>query len=384
MSDSPMLGHIQSLPGMAEQVARTFDHAARETYSHDLCLSAKRVWLVGCGDGHHAAQSMEMLFNALTGIPTTALTAMKFSRYGATFLPATGPRSNLVIGITSSGKTSRTLEALQVVSPTNATTVALTAAPESEIAQIAQFVQPMVRPPIEGRGVPGVRSYLGMLLGLGFAALRISQVRGRLNEEQAARWRGWLRGMGSPIQATIDRCNAPTRQLAVAWKEHTEYHFLGSGPNYGTALVGAAHMLEATGDTAICQELEEWAHLQYWNRTTNSPAFVISAAQRDATRAVEVSAALGGLGHPVAAIVPEGEHEISSMASSVLPFVPSLPEELTPFVTCIPLMLFSAHRADIIGEPYFRRGSRPDPRTAGETSRVQSSERMNEVIPWSA
>lgn len=384
MSDSLMLSHIYNLPQMIQEVARTFDYATRQTYSHSTCLSAKRIWLVGCGDGHHAAQAMEMLFTALTGVPTTAITSMRFSRYAATYLPDTGPNSNLVIGISSSGKTSRTLEAIKIMSPTNSATVALTANPESELARSAQFVQLMVRPPIEGKGVPGVRSYLGMLLGLGFAALRVGEVRGRITPQQAIQWRGWLRGMGAFIQRTIENCDSLAKDLASSWRDHCEYVFLGSGPNHGTALVATAHLLEATGDTAVCQEVEEWAHLQYWNRKIDSPTFLITAAQRDGGRSVEVATAAHGLGHPIAAVVPHGNQVLGALADVTLPFADGLPEELTPFVACIPPMLFAAYRAEATQQAYFRRGTQPDPREGGQTSRVQSSERIDHIISWSA
>ncbi|MBK8021836.1 MAG: hypothetical protein IPK19_10535 [Chloroflexi bacterium] len=55
------------------------------------------------------------------------------------------------------------------------------------------------------------------------------------------------------------------RNLAETWaKATTMWEILGSGPSYAAATFGATKLLEAAGTHCWVQDLEEWAHLQYF------------------------------------------------------------------------------------------------------------------------
>ena len=41
--------------------------------------------------------------------------------------------------------------------------------------------------------------------------------------------------------------------------------FLGAGPARGAAMFAAAKVIEAVGQSASSQDVEEWAHLEYFN-----------------------------------------------------------------------------------------------------------------------
>jgi fructoselysine-6-P-deglycase FrlB-like protein len=62
MTTNTMLAQIHSLPHRLRQALPTFDRAARETLDHNLCLAARRLFLAGCGDSHHAALAAELAF----------------------------------------------------------------------------------------------------------------------------------------------------------------------------------------------------------------------------------------------------------------------------------------------------------------------------------
>src|SRR5688572_22481959 len=104
MSDrSPMHQQIDTLPQLLRDIAGPFDASARATFDFELCHSAKRIYLVGCGDSYHAPVGAELAFHMLAGVPTQAISALTFGRYVAGFLPATGPQTNLVIAVSVSG-----------------------------------------------------------------------------------------------------------------------------------------------------------------------------------------------------------------------------------------------------------------------------------------
>lgn len=373
MTQNTMLAQIYSLPMMIRDILPTFDRDVRRLLDHDLCRSATRLFLVGCGDSHHAALAAELAFESLAGIPTEPMTALQFSRYAADFLPL---GANLVIGISVSGEASRTLEAILRARQTGATTIGLTGAPESRIVQAADRCLPMVTPPFDF--APGVRSYIATVLMLYLAAAQIGEARGKLTSTQAADIRHEIASLADAVERTIALCDEPARKLAHDWQDASEFVFLGGGPNLGAALFSAAKILEASGDSALGQDLEEWAHLQYFARAVSTPTFIITAGERDLSRAHEIAVAAQTIGRRVAAIIPENLDRLGNLDAPALRFA-RVREVFSPLVACIPGMCFAAYRAEIIGEPYFRAfGGGRDSSGGGGISRIRTSQMVRD------
>ncbi len=80
---------------------------------------------------------------------------------------------------------------------------------------------------------------------------------------------------------------------------------MGAGPLYGVAMFSAAKMLEASGDPAMAQETEEWAHLQYFASRPDTPTILISTGGLDGDRMAEVARAAQSIGRRVVGVLPE-------------------------------------------------------------------------------
>jgi glucosamine--fructose-6-phosphate aminotransferase (isomerizing) len=375
---------IDTLPTLLRDIAQPFDASARATFDFELCTSVKRLFLVGCGDSYHAPVGAELAFHQLTGVPTQALNSMNFSRYTVGYLPSTGPKTNLVIAVSVSGVVSRTIEALQLARQAGAVAVALTGAPDKPLAQAAEKVFKTTVPPLpdelQGMVVPGVRSYLASQAALYSAALRIGEVRGHLTTAQADKLRVELVGLADVMEATIKACEPLCRDLVARWSDALEFVYVGAGPLYGVAIFSAAKMLEASGDPAMAQDTEEWAHLQYFSARPDTPTILISAGGNDADRVAEVARAAQVIGRRVVAVVPEGEKDISQYVQAVLPVKGQVRECFAPLVYSIPGELLAAERAQAIGAAYFRNFG--DGRTvdwADGASRIRDSHLLTEV-----
>ncbi len=375
---NPMLSQIHSLPALIREAAQPFDNAARQTLDHALCLSAKRLFVTGCGDSHHASLGSELAFETLAGLPAEPMTALQFARYAAGFLPGGGPGMTLVIGISVSGEVSRTLEALTLARRAGATTVALTATPGSRVANAAEHVYlaqttPFPEPP--GAHTPGVRSYLVSQLALLLMAVRLGEVRGRLNPADAAAVRKEILSLADAAEKTIEACDQAARALAEEWKDAKEFIFVGGGPNFATALFSAAKVLEASGDPALGQDTEEWGHLQYFAKAVDTPTFFISAGDRDLSRMVEAAVAAKTIGRRVVAVAPAAATALRQAAARSLTLPEGVREMFSPLVAAIPGELFAAHRSDLIGEPFFRSfGGGRNQEGGGGISRIRTSE----------
>jgi glucosamine--fructose-6-phosphate aminotransferase (isomerizing) len=372
MAGNAMLAQIHSLPALIREVLPLYERNAREALDDNLCLSARRLFITGCGDSHHATLASELAFESLASLPTEPMTALQMSRYAVDFLPQGKPGANVVLGISASGEVSRTLEALLCArhASRGATTVALTGTPASRIALAGDRLLLMTTPPFDF--APGVRSYIATLLMLYLAAARLGAARGKLIPSQAADVRQEIAATADAIERTIALCDEPARKLAEDWKDVGEFVFTGGGPNFGTALFSAAKILEASGDSAVGQDTEEWAHLQYFCRAVPTPTFIITAAGRDASRAVEVAVAARAIGRRVVIVAPE---DLSGLEDMIGLCLAPVREMFSPLVACIPGMLFAAHRADVIGEPFFRAfGGGRDVAGGGGISRIRTSE----------
>ena len=354
---TPMHQQIDTLPDLVRAIAHPFDESARKTFDFETCTSVKRIYLVGCGDSHHAPVGAELAFHQLAKVPTQAMSSLQFSRYTAGFLPETGPNTNLVICVSVSGIVSRTIEAMAMARQAGAVTVALTGNPDGALGQTAEKVFETAVPPLsdELRGliVPGVRSYLSSQIALYLAAIRIAEVRGSLTTAAADTERKLLVELADVMEETIQLCEPIADELAETWRSATEFQFVGSGPMYGTAMFSAAKVLEASGDPSMAQDVEEWAHIQYFGKKNDTPVFLFSTNQFDGDRMAEVARATKSLGRPSALISTQDVTDISQYVDIVLPIARYIPERYAALVYSIPCELFAAARAKSIGSSYF-------------------------------
>jgi hypothetical protein len=139
-------------------------------------------------------------------------------------------------------------------------------------------------------------------------------------------------------------------------------------------------MLEASGDFVIAVDMEEWAHLQYFNRHPSTPTFVISAGERDRSRALEIVRAGTGIERRVALVAPPGLSRSLDSSFIHFPLPDDIPEVFSPIIAWIPGTLAAAQRAEFLGEPYFRAfGGGRSPERGGGLSRIQTSQVLDDA-----
>lgn len=371
-----LIKQVKSIPTLLQETFQDLDDGAHMNLHPELILSLKRIYITGCGDSHHAGLTTQLAFEKLAGIPTTVATSLDFARYKAGFLPQTGPNTNLVIGISVSGSVARTYEALLMAKESGATALSLTATPSSRVAQAGEIVFNVPNPPVpilEDEASPGVRTFFINQVALLLMAIRIGEVRGKITTVQANDYRRNLLDMADVVEDAIQKNDNQIHQLAGDWQDANEFVFVGGGPNFGTALFSAAKVLEASGDSALGQDTEEWAHLQYFAREIGTPTFFITAGDRDLSRIDEVIVAAKQIGRRVAVICPENANSIIEKSDIAFTFLP-VREMFSALVTQISGELFSGYRAEVIGESFFRNfGGGRNVEEAGGISRIQTS-----------
>ncbi len=300
----------------------------------------QKVYLVGCGDSWYCGMAVRLAFESWAGIPTEALQAMEFSRY----MVHHAPPDSLVLAVSNSGRVARTLECVLQANRCGLVSVAATSNLTEGISQEAHHTIDLAYS--ERRFAPGTSSYMASLLVEYCLALYLAELNGRMDASVVQQKLDALSALSAAMQKTIDE-NLPVME-ALAKKTdlgNTALVFIGAGPNYGTALFSMAKVIEATRFPAVGQQMEEWAHEQFFTSNERTITFVIAPPGASRERAREQMYAIKAMGSTCVAICEPGDQETSALADLVAPVYGTADEILSPLLCCIPAELFAFHLA---------------------------------------
>jgi glucosamine--fructose-6-phosphate aminotransferase (isomerizing) len=355
----PMNVLAQQMEMVDEYIATHWTLASLEAKSRSFAgRNISQILIGGCGDSHHAALGLELAFGVITGCEVRAMEALRLARY-APLLTGKAPESCLVIGISNSGEIARTIEAIENWNEVGAQTLAYTSNTDNTLAHAAQhsFILPSVDIP---HG-PGLLSYIGSLL-LGYATIvhsfggdNTSNIN-QLIDQLPALLNKWV---PSEIERGEQFAGKVSDGVAV---------FLGSGSANGSAHFGAAKVVEAVGERSWAQDVEEWAHLEYFCDPADMPTILLSARGRAHSRELEVFDAMNVLGRTVLRSEWEGGRDWSPLER----------ELLAPLALWAAPCAYASTRAEMLAAEPFRgfMGGR-DRREGGGASRIRSSKRMD-------
>jgi glutamine---fructose-6-phosphate transaminase (isomerizing) len=299
-----------------------------------------RIYLVGCGDSHYCGLATRFAFERWSGIPTEALESLEFSRYAIDSAPADA----LVVAVSNSGRVVRTVECAQAARERGIATLGVTYHADSRLGQTAGTVLPWTYEDV-GFG-PGTLSYTASLVALYALAARLGELTGRT--ANAVEQLEAIAATGDAVAATIEASSEPAEQVAGALHAEGLLCVIGGGPNYATALFGMAKFIEAAAYPAIGQELEEWAHEQYFCTREGTNTLVIAPPGNAVDRAREQLRAVRDMAGKSVAVCDPSDSETLALADHVLP-VHSVHELLSPLVTSVPLELLALRFAQRLG-----------------------------------
>lgn len=308
-----------------------------------LTSAPSRIYLVGCGDSHYAGLATRLAFERWSGLPTEAIESLEFSRYAVD----SAPEGAWVVCVSNSGRVARTVESALFARQRNLYPIAVTFHTDSALAQQARVTLPYRYTDV-GFG-PGTLSYLASLVSLYVVALRAGELTGKLDSAASAAWLEQICRQSAVVTATITACEPAAAQLGTSSGVTTPIHIIGGGPNYATALFGMAKMIEAARVSAVGQELEEWAHEQYFCTDEGTVTMVIAPRGASTNRAREQLQAVRDMHGTAVATCAADDAETAALADVVFPVPGDVDEVLSPIAYCVPLELFAYHFASSKG-----------------------------------
>ena len=348
------LSAVNAQARVVQEVIARLEPQIEQVITPELATRIQKIYFTGCGDSHYAGVAARLAFDKYTGVQTEPLESLEFSRYVVDYMP----ENSLLFGISNSGQVARSIETVVVARQRKAYTIAVTGYPDGPLAQAADAALIQAVPKMAedlgpySVGALGLGNFIASLLTLYLSGLRIAELRGRLSSSDVASLKQELVNAADIIRRTAEHNKKTAEELARSLWQLDTFFIIGGGPNYATAMFAAAKLFEQPNQNGVPQELEEWAHEQYFlTRPNVTPIFVIAPPGNSHDRAIEQIHGARDMGATVIAICDSEDQEIIGLADWSMPIQGQIPEEFTPLVYIVPNQLFATSLHQVKGRP---------------------------------
>jgi glucosamine--fructose-6-phosphate aminotransferase (isomerizing) len=298
------------------------------------------VFIVACGSSYHAGMMAKYAIEHWARLPVEIDIASEF-RYRDPVLDS----STLVIGVSQSGETVDTFQAVREARRLGAKVLVITNVVDSSMAREADAVlYTRAGPEI---GVASTKTHLAQIAALDILALYLAQARQTLSPADA---RALLQGMGDvpdKVAAALDR-STDVEAVAGRYRDSPSFIFLGRQVGYPVALEGALKLKELS---YLRAEGFPAGELKHGPIALVEPGTVVIGV---ATRTPIWEKMMGNVaevksrGATVVLVAGDGDEETARHADSVL-WVPPTEHLFAPMVDVVPLQLFAYHLARLHG-----------------------------------
>jgi glucosamine--fructose-6-phosphate aminotransferase (isomerizing) len=305
--------------------------------------AAKKINIEACGTSWHAAQAGKFMIESLARIPVEVDYASEWRYRDPIVAPDT-----ITLVISQSGETADTIAAQREAKARGSKTLAICNVVGSMITrEAAGTIYTHAGPEI---GVASTKAFTAQLTALYLFALYLAQVRGTMNQQQAAEAVRELTLIPGKLEHLLTHDRA-CEDLAKQYVRAQDFLFLGRGIHYPIALEGALKLKEVSYIHAEGYPAGEMKHGPNALIDENLPVVIIATRdpknelsmvryEKTTSNLKEVKARSG----IVIALATEGDEEIKEAADHVL-YIPSAPEELSPILEIVPLQLLAYHIA---------------------------------------
>lgn len=293
------------------------------------------ILFVACGTSFHACLVGKYLIEELAGIPVRV-------EYASEFNYTNPPLSRtLVVGITQSGETADTLEAMRKAKKLGMRVLAITNVLGSTATRLADHViYTRAGPEI---GVAATKTFIAQLTVLYLIAAKISNLPPKEIEELLNE----LRSIPQKIRQILDM-EDEISSISETFAGYENMMYVGRGIGYPVALEGALKLKEISYIHAEGYPAGELKHGPFALLGEKTP--VVACVVRDKT----YDSMLGNIKEikaresPVIAVADEGDEEIEKFVDYVIR-VPSTDPILTPLTYSVALQLFAYYVARLRG-----------------------------------
>ncbi len=306
----------------------------------DELAGASSINIAACGTSWHAALAGKYMIERLARLPVDVDYASEY-RY----------RNPIPVGllITQSGETADTLAAQREMISLGSKTVAICNVVGAMVAREAHgAIYTHAGPEI---GVASTKALTAQLTALFLLALKLGQLRGRLNPERSVQLIEELSRVPGKIEEVLRSRSAQCEELAKDFSNARDFLYLGRGIHFPIALEGALKLKEISyihaegypagemkhGPNALIDETLPVVVLV--TRDESDPASKLRY-EKTLSNIQEVTARSGR----VIAVATEGDTTIGQLVEHVIHIPPAM-ELLSPLIEIVPLQLLAYYIA---------------------------------------
>jgi glucosamine--fructose-6-phosphate aminotransferase (isomerizing) len=313
---------------------------------------ARRLIFAASGDSLFASMSALPALRRWSGLPAQAMTSLEFSRYE---IPLVGA-GDVLVAVSNSGNSTRTRETVLLARERGLTTLGITGTRAGTLASLAALViDRPVTPPEAGafhkRAMLHIADYVAAMWTIYALGIELGLARSMLDQADAAARHRDLADAVAMIGAAAIAIEPAIAQIAAEAATDSIW-FLGAGPNGGAAHYGAAELQEEVPVNGIAQDLEEWAHLQYFltlHWGARALVFVLAPPGNALDRAEEMVQGIAGAGGRAVVVGAAGQGRFDRAWRRL--DLPAVHELLSPLLTFLPGHILALHLARAAGHP---------------------------------
>ncbi len=312
---------------------------------------AGEVLIAASGSSRHSGLAAEILLEDLCGLAVDVEYSSEYSLRGGSHT-----RKPAVIVISQSGETSDTLAALRAVRERGQTTLAITNAASSTMAQEAAVSMPLAAG-VE-KAIPATKSFTCQLAVLFLLGLYEAARLGRLDEQELNANVARLLAVPDSIAIQLDGWRAQMERLAQNYSSANTFLYLGRGIHYAIAREGALKLKEASYVHAEGYPAGELKHGPNALVSERVPLVVLATVDRALDfsviryeKTLQLLEDMKAQGARVIAIANAGDRRVKALVDDCVEVEPTT-EYLLPIVEVVPLQLFAyfmalAHGVDV-------------------------------------
>ncbi len=300
----------------------------------------RRIVLLACGTAYHACVVGRYVIEEWARVPVEFDIASEWVYRNPVI-----NEHDLVIGITQSGETRDTIEALKLAREKGARTVAITNMMGSQVTREVDSVL-YTRAGLE-MGVAASKTFTAQVALLYLVALKLAQIRETLPRGEIEFILDFVYKLPSKIQAFLDG-DHPIEEIAQRYHDAHFFLYLGRHIGLPVALEGALKLKEISYIPTEAYSAGEMKHGPIALLDEQTPVVVVATNIHVYDKIVSNIQEVRARGAHVIAIATDGNEDIQHHADDVI-YVPKTPAFLQVVLAILPLQLLAYRIARLRG-----------------------------------
>ena len=307
---------------------------------NDFTKDINRIILTGMGTSLYACEVGQYFIESLANIPCQTEDASEL-RYKDSPID----ENTLLISVTQSGETADTLGAMSLFQTKGCKQILISNSVGSAASRIAD-IEININSGIE-IGVASTKSFTGSILSLLFLAIKLGTDKSTLSIHEAESL--ILDSTKLPdLMNQVVEMNPQIEMMAKKYSKYNHFLYLGRGFNKPVAFEGALKLKEVSYIHAEGYSAGQMKHGPIALVDNNIPVIAMALTdnyyEKMRNTIQEIKARSGIL----IGLVTRGNYDLDGLIDDVIE-IPECPKYLTPFLTIIPLQLFSYYIALELG-----------------------------------